>query len=162
DGNAPLLSIFGGKITTYRRLAEHAIERLQPFLPAASARMIATRAGWTAAAPLPGGDFAAGTHGLIEARLAANFPFFSKAFLTRLAQSYGTTASHILGAAQSMKELGQQFGADLTEVEVRYLMKEEWAQTAEDILWRRTKLGLQLSKAEIDPLQAWMAAASAA
>jgi glycerol-3-phosphate dehydrogenase len=158
----PLLSIFGGKITTYRRLAEHAIEQLQPFLPASSARASATRAGWTASAPLPGGDFASGTHGLIEARLAAQYPFLSTPLVQRFVRSYGTRSADILGHARTMEDLGHRFGADLTEVEVCHLMKEEWAQTAEDILWRRTKLGLQFSKAEVDALQAWMTTAIAA
>ena len=161
DGRAPLLSIFGGKITTYRRLAEHAIERLQPFLTPASTNAVAARTGWTATSPLPGGDFGVGAHETIEARLAARYPFVGSPHLRRLVASYGTRAWTLLGTAQSVSDLGRDFGAGLTEAEVRYLMREEWARTAEDVAWRRSKLGLRLSTSELAALDAWMTAANA-
>ncbi len=157
DGHTPLLSVFGGKITTYRKLAERAIEQLVPFLPAASATAAKTKAGWTARAALPGGDFPAGKHEEIQAQLAARYPFLSPMHLRRLVGAYGTRASTILESARSMADLGQCFGADLTEAEVRYLMSEEWARTADDVLWRRTKLGIRMSKSEAATLNAWMA-----
>lgn len=152
DGRAPLLSIFGGKITTYRRLAEHALERLQPFLKPG----LASRAGWTGAEPLPGGDFPAGTHAEIAARLEQAHPLVSKPLIRRLVRSYGTRTAGILGNARSDADLGRDFGAGLTEAEASYLMREEWARTADDILWRRTKLGLRLTHAEAANLTAWI------
>ena len=156
DAGAPLLSIFGGKITTYRRLAEHALERLLPFLRPDGARAAAAKAGWTAKAPLPGGDFAVDRMAQLEAKLAAQYLFLSPAQVRRLVRSYGTRAPNILAMAQNWADLGQQFGGGLTEAEVRYLMNEEWALCAEDILWRRSKLGIRLSKTEIAELEDWI------
>ena len=140
---APLLSVFGGKITTYRKLAESALERLT-----ARFETLSNDAGWTEHEPLPGGDFqAAGFRGLVDA-LAAEHPHFERSFLERLCRLYGTRARSILGGAHRMADLGRHFGGTLTEREIDHLMREEWAQTAEDILWRRTKLGLVLNDAE--------------
>ncbi len=154
-GRAPLLSIFGGKITTYRRLAEEALERLTPHLPAA-AGSVAAKVGWTGTAPLPGGDFAAGTHEALEKKLLADYPFLLANHGRRLIAAYGTRAWAILGPAQSQADLGQAFGGTLTAAEVRYLMAHEWARSADDIVWRRSKLGLRLAPAEIAALDAWM------
>ena len=162
DAGAPLLSIFGGKITTYRRLAEHALERLLPFLRPDGARAVAAKAGWTATAPLPGGDFAVDRVAQLEAKLAAQHQFLSPAQVRRFVRSYGTRAPNILAMAQNWADLGRQFGAGLTEAEVRYLMNEEWAQCAEDILWRRSKLGIRLSKNEIAELEDWILGRAAA
>jgi glycerol-3-phosphate dehydrogenase len=147
------LSIYGGKITTYRRLAEEALERLSPYLRSAKARE-----GWTAKSPLPGGDLDVSAISALAAELIRKYPFLSLAHANRLAHAYGTRAGKVLGHAKSADELGQSFGATLTEREVRYLMSSEWALTADDIVWRRSKLGLRLSPAEIAAIDDWIAA----
>ncbi len=137
DSNGPpLLSVFGGKITTYRRLAEEAMALLDP-----------EGAGWTANEPLPGGDFSGGLPAL-EATLATQHPWLPAPLRHRLARAYGTQASALLAGVTSMAELGEDFGAGLTEREVAWLRDHEWARSAEDILWRRSKLGLHLSPAQ--------------
>jgi glycerol-3-phosphate dehydrogenase len=151
-GGAPLLSIYGGKITTYRRLAEEALERLSPYLRSSKARE-----GWTGKSPLPGGDMDVSAVAALTAELMRNHPFLSHAHANRLAHAYGTRAAKWLGTAKSADDLGQSFGATLTESEVRYLMTNEWALTAEDVVWRRSKLGLLMSSDEIAALDAWMA-----
>jgi glycerol-3-phosphate dehydrogenase len=156
-GGAPLLSIYGGKITTYRRLAEEALERLAPYLRSAKARE-----GWTAKSPLPGGDMDVSAIPALSAELVRNYPFLNSVHANRLAHAYGTRATRLLGSAKSMADLGQAFGATLTEAEVRYLMSSEWACTAEDIVWRRSKLGLRLSAAEIRGIDDWISAHRAA
>ncbi len=151
-GGAPLLAIYGGKITTYRRLAEEALERLSPYLRSAKARE-----GWTGKSPLPGGDMDVSAITALTAGLMRNHPFLSHVHANRLAHAYGTRAAKVLGTATSAEDLGQSFGATLTESEVRYLMTHEWALTAEDVVWRRSKLGLLMSSDEIAALDAWMA-----
>lgn len=151
-GGAPLLSIYGGKITTYRRLAEEALEKLSPYLKGDKARE-----GWTAKAALPGGDMDVSAVAALADELRRDYPFLTAAHANRLAHAYGTRARKTLGAAKSMADLGQAFGATLTEAEVRYLISNEWARTAEDIVWRRSKLGLRLSQAEIAALDNWIA-----
>ena len=155
-GGAPLLSIYGGKITTYRRLAEEALERLEPYLRSAKARE-----GWTAKSPLPGGDMDVSALPALTAELRRNYPFLSQEHASRLAHAYGTRASKLLGGAKSMADLGESFGATLTAAEIRYLMASEWALTAEDIVWRRSKLGLRLSAAEIAAIDDWITASGA-
>jgi glycerol-3-phosphate dehydrogenase len=152
-GGAPLLSIYGGKITTYRRLAEEALERLSPYLRSAIARK-----GWTGKSPLPGGDLDVSAVAALAAELIRTYPFLTAAHANRLAHAYGTRATKWLGAAKSMADLGQSFGATLTASEVSYLMSVEWALTAEDIVWRRSKLGLRMSATEIAALDDWIAA----
>ncbi len=140
-----LLSVFGGKITTYRRLAESALEMLAPHLPPASG----AKAGWTGQAKLPGGDFAVDG---FEAQLqsaTSRYGFVPPSTLRRLLRAYGTRIDDLLGDATSWADLGTVFGADLTEAELRYLMRAEWAQTAEDVVWRRSKLGLRMNADEI-------------
>jgi glycerol-3-phosphate dehydrogenase len=156
DG-APLLSIFGGKITTYRRLAEEALDRIGAHAAPAIREKLAAKKGWTATSALPGGDFAVGDVARIEADLIAAYPFLSPDHASRLVGAYGTRAAKVLGAARSMADLGRPFGATLTEAEVRYLMSDEWACTAEDIVWRRSKLGLRMTKNEVAALETWMA-----
>ena len=134
---APILSVFGGKITTYRRLAEHALHKLTPFLS------VLNKPSWTGAAPLPGGAFQPEDLPEMRASRRARWPFLAPAHIDRLLHAYGTDADQIVGDALSLAELGRLYGADLTAREVEYLMANEWAQTAEDILWRRTKLGLR-------------------
>jgi glycerol-3-phosphate dehydrogenase len=156
DG-APILSVFGGKITTYRRLAESALAKLAPHL-SASARAVGP---WTGGAPLPGGDFPTlGLAALVD-DLARAFPWLDPAEARRFAHSYGTRARRVLGDAQNRDALGRDFGATLSEAEVRYLMRDEFALDAEDVVWRRSKLGLRLSAPEIAALQAFMAEAAA-
>jgi glycerol-3-phosphate dehydrogenase len=152
DG-APLLSIYGGKITTYRRLAEEALERLSPYLRSAKARE-----GWTGKSPLPGGDLDVSALPALTAELRRNYPFLTEEHASRLAHAYGTRASKWLGNAKSLADLGQPFGATLTASEIKYLMAAEWAVTADDIVWRRSKLGLHLSAEEIAVIDAWIAA----
>jgi len=151
-GEAPLLSIFGGKITTYRRLAEEALERLHGTL----AQTAGKAAGWTAQEVLPGGAFhVGGTSDLAEA-LRREHPFFAPAEALRLARSYGLDARAWLGTAQTRADLGRDFGAGLSEAEIRYLMAHEWAENADDVLWRRSKLGLHMTAAERDAVRCAM------
>jgi len=150
QGEAPLLSVFGGKITTYRRLAEAAIAKLAPHAPWAA------RAEWTMTGTLPGGDFPVGGFDKLVGEIATAYPWLERKTATRLARCYGTRARDILADAKSLADLGRHFGADLYESEVRYLMRAEWARRATDVLWRRSKLGLRLSTAERDALDAFM------
>jgi glycerol-3-phosphate dehydrogenase len=152
-GGAPLLSIYGGKITTHRRLAEEALEKLAPWLKGTAASE-----GWTAKSPLPGGDFDVLGIPALTAQLQRDYPFLTSPHASRFAHAYGTRAGLILGNAKSSDDLGRSFGATLTESEVRYLIQTEWACTAEDIVWRRSKLGLRLSPAEIAAIDRWVAA----
>ncbi|MCU0815627.1 MAG: glycerol-3-phosphate dehydrogenase [Cypionkella sp.] len=150
DANgAPLLNVFGGKITTYRRLAESALEKIAPFFPG-------LKGTWTARVPLPGGDFPHDGVADLIARLMAQHPFLTKTHAARLVRAYGTEAFVILGRATSMADLGRDFGATLTEAEVRWLMEREWARHAADVVWRRTKLGLRMSAAQIAALEDFM------
>ena len=151
DEGAPLLSVFGGKITTYRHLAEEAVDRLAERLP------LLAGPGWTGAAALPGGDFAMDGAADLTARIAARYPFLEPATAARLARTYGTLAFAVLGDAANLADCGTQFGAGLTEREVSYLMTREWAASAEDVLWRRTKLGLRLNAEQAAALAEWMA-----
>lgn len=151
---APMLNVFGGKITTYRRLAEAALEKLRPFFPAMGR-------GWTAGAAMPGGDFPVDGAPALVGRLRARFPFLCDAWALRLVRAYGTQAAEILGEARSVEDLGVRFGWNLTEAEVRWLMRHEWARTADDVLWRRSKLGLRLTAAEAANLASWMDAQAA-
>jgi len=145
---APLLNILGGKITTYRRLAEAALARLAPYLP--------MRGPWTATAQLPGGDLE-GCVGELRRSLQATYPALGQAHVERFIQSYGTRALLLEKYARRPGDLGQRFGHDLTEAEVAYLMHEEWAYEASDVLWRRTKLGLWFGAADASRLDSWMA-----
>jgi glycerol-3-phosphate dehydrogenase len=156
-GGAPLLSIYGGKITTYRRLAEEALERLAPYLKGNKARE-----GWTASAPLPGGDMDVSALPALIAELRRHYPFLSEFHAQRIAFAYGSCARRWLGLATSIADLGRAFGATLTEAEVKYLMANEWACDAEDVVWRRSKLGLVMSSEEIAVLDAWMKVGSRA
>jgi glycerol-3-phosphate dehydrogenase len=141
-GGAPLLSVLGGKVTTYRRLSEEAVDRLAPSLNP-------PRIGhWTADAPLPGGDFEASDFDRFLSALRAKYPWLDAKMANRLARAYGTRTEVILGDAHSACDLGTDFGAGLTQAEIDYLMTQEFARTAEDILWRRSKLGLHLSPDE--------------
>ncbi|OBV11605.1 glycerol-3-phosphate dehydrogenase [Erythrobacter dokdonensis] len=149
DGQQPaLLSIFGGKITTYRKLAEHALEKLA----------IGGRS-WTAQAPLPGGDVPALDFEGFVAAQAAIRPWLPGSMLRRLARAYGTRMTQVLGDARTLEDLGQHFGGELTAAEVIYLVRHEFARSAEDVLWRRSKLGLHMSADERAALAHWFARA---
>ena len=147
---APLLNVFGGKITTYRRLAEAALDKLAPHLPMPGA--------WTAGVALPGGDFKVAQVAAKIAQLQADYPFLTQRWAQRLIRAYGTDAWHVLGGARSATDLGQDFGATLTGAEVRWLHQHEFARSADDVVWRRSKLGLRMDKDQIQTLHAWFVA----
>jgi glycerol-3-phosphate dehydrogenase len=149
-GGAPLLNVFGGKITTYRRLAEGAVEKIARFFPGLPGP-------WTKGVALPGGDFPVDGVPALVARLREAHPFLTEAWALRLVRAYGTEAAGMLSGARLASDLGRDFGATLTAREVDWLMSKEYARTAQDILWRRTKLGLRLSAEEAGALDAWMA-----
>ena len=148
-GGAPVLNVFGGKITTYRRLAEGALDRISTHLKTG-------RRSWTAGASLPGGDFAVGEVADLVARLKAGFPFLPDYACRRMVRAYGTQAWDMLDDAKAPADLGQDFGATLTAREVTWLMTREWARTAEDVVWRRSKLGLRMTADQIARLDEWM------
>ncbi|GAA6189312.1 glycerol-3-phosphate dehydrogenase [Litorivita sp. NS0012-18] len=150
-GGAPVLNVFGGKITTYRRLAESAMEMIAPYFQSVGGK-------WTAGVPLPGGDFAVRDFDRICTDLARDYGFLPPALARRLCRAYGLEAREILGTATRIEDLGHSFGAGLYSAEVRWLMEHEYARTAEDVIWRRSKLGLRLSAAEIAGLDVWMEA----
>lgn len=154
SGDAPILNVFGGKLTTYRRLGESALEKIGEAIGVKGKP-------WTAGSRLPGGGFAIEGYEAEVRTLSGRYPFLSPAFAARLVRQYGTEAGVILGNARSLDDLGRRFGADLTEAEVRWLMEKEWARTAEDILWRRTKLGLRVSAEEAAALDDYLSAAAA-
>lgn len=145
----PLLNIFGGKITTYRRLAEAALEKVEE-------KLGRKNAPWTIKAPLPGGDFPIEGFADLLNKVREKYPFLDSRQSMRLTKAYGTRLFDLLGEASHKDDLGKEFGNGLTEAEARYLMMYEWAQTAEDIVWRRTKLGIGLTEQQIAELQAWM------
>lgn len=147
DNKAPLLSIFGGKITTYRKLAEAAANKICEFFPEAGST-------WTASSPLPGADFDS-TEDLAR-EIRDKYPWLDEQLIARYVRSYGTLTFKLLGSSTSIKDLGEHFGANLYEQEVNYLIKEEWAKSVEDILWRRTKLGLRLTKTQQKRLAAFI------
>lgn len=150
NGAAPLLSIFGGKITTYRHLAESAVGKLAPYLP-----MLAG-SSWTLEKPLPGGDFPMEGAEALGGRLAALYPFLPMPLIRRLVRSYGTYAQNWLGNAKALGDLGTDFGHGLYAAEVDYLITHEWARSADDILWRRSKLGLRFDSAQRATLDAYI------
>ena len=146
---APILSIYGGKLTTYRKLAEQAVDRLLPHLPWLQRSDTASR-------PLPGGDFAGVSVAAFTAALAARYPWLAADTCARLARAYGTRVTTLLGEAAGPDDLGHDFGGGLSEAEVSYLRRHEFARTPEDVLWRRSKLGLHTSAREQASLAQWM------
>ena len=150
-GTAPILSVFGGKITTYRKLAEHALEKLAPFFPALGP-------AWTAAAPLPGGDIPDADFERWLSGLRATRPWLPMPLARHYGRLYGTRAEALLAGARGLGDLGRHFGALLHEQEARFLQAEEWAETAEDILERRTKHGLHLTPAQKAAFADWLRA----
>lgn len=148
EGKAPLLSVFGGKITTFRKLSEHALEKLAPFFPG-------MKSNWTAAAHLPGGDIRGADFDAFLSTLKSDYPFLPLRLATHYARLYGTRARRMLGKASKMSDLGTKFGPDLHESEVIYLHNEEWALEAEDVLTRRTKHGLHMNTVEQKIFSDW-------
>lgn len=152
EAGAPMLNVFGGKITTYRVLAEDVWDKLAPHFPNADGH-------WTAGVPLPGGDFPVDGVARLITDLRGAYPFLTERWATRLIRAYGTEAKDIMGAATTAEDLGQDFGASLSEAEVRWLMNREYARRAADVVWRRSKLGLKLTKDQIATLDAFMLSA---
>jgi glycerol-3-phosphate dehydrogenase len=147
---APLLSIFGGKLTTYRKLAEEVVDRLAPLLgrkPPA----------WTAGVPLPGGDLPGGSFEAFLGKAAQRWPWLPPGLLERMARAYGTRVERLLADARDIRDLGAEVIAGLYEREIEYLRSEEWAATSEDILWRRSKLGLGRQPGAAGQLDDWLA-----
>jgi glycerol-3-phosphate dehydrogenase len=136
-GAAPVLSVFGGKITTYRRLAEEAVHRLEPFFPG-------LRPAWTAGKTLPGSDFGARSRAEARDAFFARHAEVATPTLRAIFRRHGALADEVVGDGR----LGEDYGAGLTEREVRYFVEREWARSAEDVLWRRTKCGLLMSEAQ--------------
>lgn len=145
---APILSVYGGKITTFRRLAEHAMQRLAKHLPMGPR--------WTGSAALPGGEMADFARFLWDA--SERHPWLPPEMLQRLARAYGTRLHEIVSDARGLGDLGAHLGGTLYEAELRYLVEREWARTAQDVLWRRSKLGLHLPPAAHRAVEAWLAA----
>lgn len=143
EGEPPLLSVFGGKITTYRRLAEAALAKLAPHLP-----MQGQPAGWTGRSALPGGDFPVEGRAALRDELLSRYPFLEPDLAERYARTYGRAAFNWLGFAKDRRDLGEAFGGGLTAREIRYLIEQEWTRSGDDVLWRRTKLGLHLTPAQ--------------
>lgn len=142
---APILSIYGGKITTFRKLAEHALKRLSKHLPMATP--------WTAAAPLPGGDIR--DFGGFLWAASERYPWLPPETLLRLARAYGSRIERIIGGATAFADLGEPIAGDLTEAELRYLVEHEFAAKAEDVLWRRSKLGLRFGDEAVAAVERW-------
>ncbi len=140
EDGPPLLSIFGGKLTTYRKLAEAALEQLERWFPGCAA--------WTAKAPLPGGDFGSASFADVAAAYRARYPKLDAHWLERLLRRHGLCAAEILGDAREPVDLGEAFGGGLYERELIYLIRREWARELDDVLWRRTKCGLHMTAAE--------------
>lgn len=152
DG-APVLNVFGGKITTYRRLAEAALAKIGLAIEVA-------KGNWTAGEALPGGDFpVAGVADQIE-RLQADYPFLTQPWARRLIRTYGTEARALLGKARAAADLGRDFGATLSQAELDWAVANEWVRGAEDMVWRRTKLGLRLSASQVAEIEAYIRATS--
>ncbi len=147
----PILSVFGGKITTFRHLAAAAVDAMGALVPALKGK------DWTATQPLPGGEFAVDGLDALIGELARDYPFLSADTCDRIGRAYGTDARRWLGDAQALNGLGAHFGAGLTGAEVDYLIDNEWACCAEDIVWRRSKLGLRLDAAAIASIDAHVA-----
>ncbi|GBD47869.1 glycerol-3-phosphate dehydrogenase [Methylopila sp. Yamaguchi] len=149
EGRPPLLTVIGGKLTTYRKLAEAALGRL-------AGPLGVTAPAWTGSVALPGGDFGGRAEATLVEDLTRACPFFASATAQRLVRLYGVRAPAIFAGAASIEDLGEDFGAGLTEREARHLFDAEWARTAEDVLWRRTKLGLRFDARQTARLAAFM------
>lgn len=149
-GSPMLLSVYGGKLTTYRRLAEHALEKIAPFYPQLGK-------AWSGSRPLPGGDLGGADFSTFLAALRQRYSSLDPTWLERLARRHGAATAAVLGDATTTADLGEHFGGGLYAREVDYLMRHEWARAADDVLWRRTKCGLWASAAQRERLAQWMA-----
>lgn len=147
-GGAPLLNVFGGKITTFRELAERGLHQLKKFFPQMGS-------DWTDSAPLPGGDIENADYEAFRGKMKRDYPWMPRSLRRHYGRLYGTRIAQIVGNASSVAMLGRHFGGDLYEAEVHYLLSYEWAQTAEDVLWRRTKHRLHLTEAEQASFADW-------
>ncbi len=145
-GQAPVLSVLGGKITTYRRLAELTLEKLEPYLGSMGDP-------WTASAPLPGGDLPGGDVRTLGIELRRRWAFLGDAESRRLAAAYGTRALQLLEPVRSRADMGEEFGGGMTRLEVDYLIREEWARSADEICWRHSKIGLRATASDRQRLQ---------
>jgi glycerol-3-phosphate dehydrogenase len=155
QGQAPVLSIFGGKITTFRKLSEHAVDELKAYFPA-------MKPSWTETAKMPGGDMPDADFDRFFATVRQRWSFLPEALANRVSRAYGTRIEELLGSAKAMADLGEDFGAGLTAAEVDYLVRREWARSAEDILWRRSKLGLHVPADAAARIDAYIAKRNAA
>ncbi|WP_037434813.1 glycerol-3-phosphate dehydrogenase, partial [Sinorhizobium fredii] len=155
EGEAPLLSVFGGKITTFRKLSEHALERLNPFFPKIGP-------AWTARAHLPGGDMVDADFDQFLGELRTRYRWLPADLAKHYARLYGTRTHELIGGATSLEELGAAFSRLFREREARFLIETEWARTAEDLLERRTKHGLHMSEAEKRAFSGWLEGQQAA
>lgn len=149
NGQAPLLSVFGGKLTTYRKLGEHALDKLAAYYPHAGK-------AWTKQAVLTGGELNGRSRDDYARVLTERWSWLPNGLALRLARTYGSQTEKIIGTAQSLSDLGQLFGHNLYESELRYLVQHEWVITAEDALWRRTKLGMWLTQEEQLQVEQWL------
>ena len=149
QGQSAVLNVFGGKITTYRKLAEAALVELQKYHPN-------MQPPWTAGVSLPGGHFKLEDIPSIQQQLKQQYPFMSDTWVKRMIRTYGVDTFEMFGNAASIDELGMHFGATLTEAEVTWQIEKEFAMTVEDIVWRRTKLGLRLSQQELRDLDTFL------
>jgi glycerol-3-phosphate dehydrogenase len=149
--SAPVLSVFGGKITTYRRLAEHALEKLAPWF-----RRMGMGPSWTADAALPGATIPRADRASFEQHLTRRYPRLPQALLQALAGRHGALTYEVLGNAATVTGLGEPFGAELYAREIDYLVEHEWAMSAEDVLWRRTKAGLHMTPAQREAVEHYL------
>lgn len=149
DGAAPILSVFGGKITTFRKLSEHALERLKPYFSGMAGP-------WTAGAALPGGDIVSADFDAFAAGLGRDYPDLPREVLNHYARLYGTRVHRLLDGVRTRSDLGRYFGGAFYQREAEFLQLEEWALTPEDILERRTKHGLHLTPGQKQAFSDWM------
>ncbi len=150
NGKTPLLSVFGGKLTTYRKLAEHAMEKLAKYYPDAGP-------AWTKNSVLPGGHFQ-GSREDLAAALRRKYPFISQGMATHYARTYGSNTDKLLGNARQLDDLGENFGHEFYEAELRYLVDHEWVHELEDAIWRRTKQGMWLTAEQQERITEWLQA----
>ena len=149
NGKAPILSVFGGKITTYRSLAEHVLKKLKPYFNN-------MKDPWTSQALLPGGDLGGKNLSEFTGEVKKIYSWLPEKIIQRYVESYGSLMHRVLDKANSISEMGCHFGGGLYEKEVRYLIEREWAQTVDDIIWRRSKLGLFLTEEAIHQLHEYL------
>ncbi|EAW8539548.1 glycerol-3-phosphate dehydrogenase [Salmonella enterica] len=150
NGKAPLLSVFGGKLTTYRKLAEHAMEKLASYYPGIGP-------AWTKTCVLPGGDID-GSREDYAAKLRRRYPFLTESLARHYSRTYGSNTEWILGEATSLLDLGEDFGHEFYEAELKYLVDHEWVRRTEDAIWRRTKEGMWLTAEQQSRITQWLAA----